>query len=87
MNSLIDDGYKILSLEQKDPPEDMEGNDWYCYVNGLGDTTMRGYQQGSRKAVTESVSEIVVRLNERRFGKRGRVHLDTSAKGKKTQAK
>ena len=80
----IDGEYEIRSIEPADPPPDIEGNDWHRYVIGLGEETISGYQRGSRKAVTQSVREIVERLNERRYGKRGRVHLDMSAKGKKT---
>ena len=80
----IDGEYEIRSIEPADPPPDIEGNDWHRYVIGLGEETISGYQRGSRKAVTQSVQEIVERLNERRYGKRGRVHLDMSAKGKKT---
>lgn len=81
-----DEIYEIVSVEQSDPPPDADGTGWHCYIIGLGDSTIRGYQQGSTKAVTESVKEIVLRLNERRYGKRGRVHLDMSAKGKKPKS-
>ena len=84
---LNDDAYEIRSIEPTDPPADTEGKDWHHYVIGLGEETISGYQRGSRKAVTQSVQEIVERLNERRFGKRGRVHLDMSAKGKKPAGK
>lgn len=83
----IDGAYEIRTIEPADPPPDTEGNDWHRYVIGLGDETISGFQRGSRKAVTESVREIVNRLNERRYGKRGRVHLDMSAKGKKPAGK
>ena len=42
----------------------------------------QGYRQGDLASVTQSVEEIVMRLNERRIGKRGRVHLDMSHRGK-----
>ena len=85
--SQLDENYEIELIEASDPPRDMEGSGWHHYVIGLGDIRINGYQQGSRKVVTESVQEIVVRLNERRFGKRGRVHLEMSAKPKKTAGK
>ena len=77
-----DQEYEILSIEPSDPPGDIEDGRWYRYVIGFGETTISGYQRGSRKAVLNSVQEIVARVNERRFGKRGRVHLDMSAKKK-----
>ena len=86
-SGLAEEGYKVLSIEPSDPPPDMEGKDWHRYVIGLGDSRVRGYQRGNLKAVTQSVQDIVARMNERRFGKRGRVHLDMSVKGKKKPAR
>ena len=86
-SDLADEGYKVLSIKPSDPPADMEGSDWHHYVIGLGESRVRGYQRGNLKAVTQSVQEIVARMNERRFGKRGRVHLDMSVKGKKKPAR
>jgi hypothetical protein len=63
----------------------MVGTGWHCYVIEQGENTIRGYQRGSMKAVKQSVEEIVERLNERRYGKRGRVHLNMSAQGKKAK--
>jgi hypothetical protein len=40
-----------------------------------GTNTIHGYRQGNLGAVTKAVEEIVFQLNERRTGKRGRVHL------------
>ena len=85
--TLIDEDYEIVSVEPTDPPEDMVGTDWYCYVIEQGNNTIRGYQQGNREAVRQAVEEIVARLNERRYGKRGRVHLDMSTPGKKAGSK
>lgn len=79
---LTDEDYEILSVEPTDPPQDLGGTGWHCYVIGQGKNTIRGYQRGSLQAVTRSVEEIVMRLNERRIGKRGRVHLDMSRRGK-----
>lgn len=84
---MIEEEYEIVSVEPADPPSGMEGTGWYCYIIEQGQNRIRGYQQGSRKAVAESVKEIVLRLNERRYGKRGRVHLDMSAQNKKPQRK
>lgn len=84
---MIDEDYEIVSVEPADPPRGMVGTGWHCYIIGQGKNTIRGYQRGSRKAVAESAQEIVMRLNERRYGKRGRVHLVMTAQGKKTQSK
>jgi len=84
---MIDEDYEIVSVEPTDPPQGMAGTGWHCYVIEQGKNTIRGYQQGKLKAVTQSVQEIVIRLNERRYGKRGRVHLNMSSQGKKSARK
>ena len=83
----MNEDYEIVSVEPTGPPKDMDGTDWHCYIIGQGKNKIRGYQQGSLKVVTQSVQEIVMRLNERRYGKRGRVHLDMSGNGKKAKSK
>ena len=82
---MIEQDYQIVSVEPTDPPADMDGTGWHCYVIEQGENRIRGYQRGSTKAVKRSVEEIVERLNERRYGKRGRVHLNMSAQGKKAR--
>lgn len=79
---MIDKDYEIVSVEPADPPDDMEGTGWHCYIIGQGANKIQGYRQGDLASVTQSVEEIVLRLNERRIGKRGRVHLDMSHRGK-----
>lgn len=83
MIPLIEDEYEIVSVDPADPPEHLSGTGWHRYVIAHGENTIRGYQRGSLEIVRQSVEEIVMRLNERRFGKRGRVHLDTSNHRKK----
>ena len=84
---MIEEDYQIVSVEPTDPPPGMAGTGWHCYIIEQGKNEIRGYQQGKLKAVTESVQEIVVRLNERRYGKRGRVHLNMSTESKKSGRK
>jgi hypothetical protein len=79
---LIEDDYKIVSVESTNPPEQMTSTGWHCYVIGQGTNTIRGYQQGSLEDVRQSAKEIVTRLNERRLGKRGQGYQDTSNHGK-----
>ena len=78
-----EEDYEIVSVEPTDPPGDMVGTGWHCYVIEQGKNTIRGYQRGNIRDVTRAVEEIVARLNERRYGKSGRVHLTMSAPGKK----
>jgi hypothetical protein len=80
---LIEEEYGIVSVEPVDAPPGMAGSGWYCYVIEQGNNNIRGYRQGSRGAVTRAVEEIVFRLNERRRGKFGRVHLTMTSQAKK----
>lgn len=82
-----EEGYEIISIGPIKPPADMDGVNWHCYVIAQGKNTIRGYRQGNLRSVTESVEEIVVRLNERRMGKRGRVHLDMTQQRKPAKSK
>lgn len=67
--------YEIVSIKRSDTPDGMEGTDWYAYVIAQGPHIINGYRKGKLKAVTLAVEEVVFQLNERRFGKRGRVNL------------
>ena len=81
---MIPEDYEIVSIEPADPPGDMVGTGWQCYIIQQGENRIRGYQQGDIKAVRRAVEEIVARLNERRYGKSGRVHVTMPAKEKRT---
>lgn len=75
--------YEIVSIRRTDPPQGMEGSNWYQYVVSFeGNNNLQGYQQGSLAAVTESVEAFVAQLNERHMGKRGRVNLAPTPKKK-----
>ena len=76
--------YEIVSVQRAEPPPGLEGSNWYRYVITQGSNTINGCRQGNLNAVTLAVEEIVVQLNERRMGKRGRVNLVPSPK-KNTQ--
>ena len=82
---MTQDDYEIVSIEPSDPPVDMVGKDWQCYTIRQGENKIRGYQQGTVNVVRRAVEEIVVRLNERRYGKSGRVHLTMPSQGKKAK--
>lgn len=84
---MIENDYEIISVEPSDPPEDMAGSGWHRYVIRQGRNTIRGYKRGDIKSVTRAVEEIVARLNERRYGKSGRVQLTMSSQGKKAKGK
>ncbi len=65
--------YEIVSIQRAEPPPDAVGSNWYRYVIAFeGTNTIHGCRQGSLKAVTSAVEEIIVQLNERHSKKRGR---------------
>ena len=58
--------YEIVSVQRAEPPPDGKGSKWYCYVIAYdGSNTITGYRQGSLKAVTSGVEEMIAQLNER----------------------
>ncbi len=67
--------FEIVSLEQTDPPDGSDADDWYRYELTQGTTTITGYKQGDAEQVREQVASLVSNLNERRAGKTSRVHL------------
>ncbi len=68
--------YEIVSLRRTEPPPDANGSNWYRYVIAFeGSNSITGYRQGSLKAVTSRVEDIIAQLNERHFKKRGRADL------------
>lgn len=71
----LGDPYEIVSVRRVSTPAGAEGHNWHRYVITQGDNTINGCRQGNLETVTWAVEEIVAQLNERRLGKRGRVHL------------
>ena len=68
--------YEIVSIQRAEPPPDGKGSNWYRYVIAFeGSNTITGCRQGSLKAVTSGVVEMIAQLNERHWHKRGRVDL------------
>ena len=82
-----EEDYEIVSVEPTDPPRDMVGTGWHRYIIMQGENAIHGYQRGNINAVRRAVEEIVARLNERRYGKSGRVHLTMSSPAKKAKRK
>ena len=80
---MANNDYEIVSVEPTNPPADTAGTGWHCYIIEQGKNTIRGYKRGDIKSVTRAVEEIITRLNERRYGRRGRVHLVMSLPHKK----
>ena len=74
--------FSIGQIESVEPPTEGEGKYWCKYTIVQGTNTITGYRQGGVKAVRKAVNEIVADMNQRRMGKRGRVHLTPSSKPK-----
>lgn len=70
--------FELFVVEESDAPGDGVPGTWYRYTITQGNNVITGMRQGSRAAVTRAVTEIVEALNERRVGRRGRVHLTTA---------
>ena len=69
--------YQLQSVDKSDAPSKETGQ-WCRYTIVQGPNVITGYKKGSRTAVTKAAKVIVADLNERRSGKRGRVHLSSS---------
>jgi hypothetical protein len=78
--------YEIVSVEPTDAPADTAGTGWHCYIIQQGKNRIRGYKRGDFQFVTQAVEEIVARLNERRYGSKGRVNLVMSPRTKKSKS-
>ncbi len=75
--------YEIVSVRRAEPPPGGKGSNWHRYVIAFeGTNTIHGHRQGSLKAVTRAVEEIVAKLNERRLTKPRRVNRVPTPKQK-----
>ncbi len=62
----MEQAYEIVSIRRAEPPPGAEGSNWHRYVIAFNGTNIiHGCRQGSTKAVTRAVEEIVAQLNER----------------------
>jgi hypothetical protein len=75
-----DHPFEVSSITRADAPEGAASANWYRYEIFQGANAIVGHREGSLQAVTQAVAEIVIRLNERRLGKAGRVHLTPGPK-------
>ncbi len=73
-NKAMGQYYELVSIERAEPPPDGKGSNWYRYVIAFeGSNSITGYRQGSLKAVTSGLVEMIALLNDRHWNKRGRV--------------
>ncbi len=82
--------YEIVSVQRAERPPDGKGSNWHRYEIAFeGTNTVHGCRQGSLKAVTRVVEEIVAQLNERHLAhstKPSRVHLVLKKKPRKANS-
>jgi len=76
--TLLGEPFTLSAVDQTDAPMAGEDGTWCRYTITQGENVITGYRKGSRTAVTRAVKAIVEDLNERRHGRRGRVHLTNS---------
>ncbi len=74
-SSVLEQPYKIISVYRVEPPRGAKGSNWHRYVIAQGTNVIHGHRQGSLNDVMRVAQEFVVRLNERRSGKSGRINL------------
>ena len=74
------DPFELTSILKTEAPIGTDGNGWHRYIITQGESSIVGYRQGTQRKVKLAIEEIVVQLNERRLGNRGRVHLIPSPK-------
>ncbi len=85
--------YEIVSIQRAEPPPGGKGSNWYRYVIASeGTNTITGCRQGSLKAVTSGLEEMVAQMNERyrvpryAVGKPIRVHPVLKKKTRKANS-
>ena len=65
----------MVSVAAANAPGGTKGGDWFRYEISQGPNRIVGFRAGNEDGVTEDVRLMVVRLNERRRHRRGRVHV------------
>ena len=64
--------FRLVTIEPTRAPDGGTGRDWFLYRIAQGANMITGYRQGDLRATTAEVERIVVGLNERRVGSKGR---------------
>ncbi len=65
----------MVSVAAANAPGGTIGGSWFRYEISQGPNRIVGFRTGNEVGVTEHVRLMVVRLNERRRHRRGRVHV------------
>jgi hypothetical protein len=82
---LLPDPYEVVSVRSVPAPSGTSGENWHCYEIRQGANTIVGYRAGGIENVRLAVESIVLRLNERRKDRRGRVHVVLQSRSRATK--
>ncbi len=74
-SAVLEKPFELLDVEESPAPGDGMPGTWFTYTITQGDNVITGQRNGSRAAVILDLEAVVEALNERRVGRRGRVHL------------
>jgi hypothetical protein len=71
----LSDPFEVESILAVAAPNGSTGTHWYRYEISQGPNRIVGYRDGGIDKVTDAVRVMVTQLNERRYHRRGRVHV------------
>ena len=75
VSSELSDPFRIVSIISSVAPNGAAGAGWFRYEIVQGTNRIVGLRDGGIDNVTNAVELMVARLNERRYHRRGRVHV------------
>ncbi len=71
-NNVVNDAYRVLSIERTSAPGGADEADWFKYTIGVGADVVTGYRRGTLPVVQRDVEDVVDGLNGRRMVGRNR---------------
>jgi hypothetical protein len=81
----LPDPYEVVSVRPVPAPAGTTGASWHRYEIRQGENNIVGYRAGPTCDVALAVEAIVLRLNERRRHRRGRVQVVLQARSAMTK--
>ena len=57
--------FRVINIENTDPPAGVTEGEWYQYTIGHGDSAIHGKRSGSLQSVTRHAEEFAENLNQR----------------------
>lgn len=58
--------FRVVEVDNTNPPEGITGDNWYRYVIGQGHSRIEGKKPGTLQSVTEHAESVVEDLNSRK---------------------